>query len=398
MWQRMKGWIRSRWGDVRSSVYGGFDRWFVPYNIFEGTASSTLASNETVFSAISKLSNSMATLPLKLYNGRFEQVNNRVADLIGNAPNSNMTSFDFIRTLEVHRNEYGNAYALKMSDNRLQVDSLHILDPKRVRPVVEANTRELWYEVDGDKGRYYVHNLDMIHVKHISSQGHVGISPIEVLKGTVDFDKGVRQFSLDQMQGSIKASFILKTKTHLSKEKKREKLAHFKSFYQENGGVIIQDSGDEIEPIERNFMDTKVFEVERITRSRVASVFNIPLHMLGETQGESYKSMEQMALEYVQGTLLPIVRMYEQEFNRKLLSEVERRKGLGFKFNVGGLLRGDVKTRGEFYFKMIRSGGFTPNEVRAYEELPPKEGGEKLYVSRDLVPIDQLRGGDGRTG
>jgi phage portal protein BeeE len=81
--------------------------------------------------------------------------------------------------------------------------------------------------------------------------------------------------------------------------------------------------------------------------------------------------------------------------NRKLLTKQERLRGLGFKFNVNALLRGDSKTRGEFYFKGIRSGWFTPNEVRAYEELPPLPGGDVLYMSKDLSPIDD-RGGGGR--
>jgi HK97 family phage portal protein len=190
------------------------------------------------------------------------------------------------------------------------------------------------------------------------------------------------------MDGAVKASFLLKMATTLSMEQKKKVFENFKQFYQENGGVIIQDSGVEIETIDRKFIDSNVFEVEKITRSRVATVFNLPLHMLGETDGTSYSSMEQQNLEYVQNTLLPIIRMYEQEFNRKLLLESERLRGLGFKFNVNALLRGDIQTRGEFYFKGIRSGWFTPNEVRAFEELSPLEGGEKLFMSRDLSPID----------
>ncbi|WP_205628901.1 phage portal protein, partial [Acinetobacter baumannii] len=106
--------------------------------------------------------------------------------------------------------------------------------------------------------------------------------------------------------------------THLGTDKRKEILNNFKEFYQDNGGVLIQEAGMKINPIDRKFLDTKVFEVERITRSRVAAVYNMPLHMLGETEGASYSSMEQMSLEFVQGTLIPIVRQYEQEFNRKL--------------------------------------------------------------------------------
>ncbi|AIQ69544.1 phage portal protein [Paenibacillus graminis] len=389
LWQRTK----LAWNVVRNKAPVGaenFTNWFRNgLSIFRGKAGGELASNETIFAAVSRLSNSLAVLPIKLYKD-YSPVNSELNDLVANAPNRNMTSFGFIRLLETLRNAHGNGYALKMYDRFYNVESLLILDPTRVDPVLELDTEELWYMVRGDKGTYYVHNMDMIHISHIHTvqNGYKGISPIDVLKGTIDFDAAVRKFTLDQLDSSIKASFILKMATHIGTEKKKEILSNFKEFYQENGGVIIQESGVEVKEINRNFIDSKVFEVEKITRSRVATVFNMPVTMVGETDGASYSSMEQMSLEFVTYTLLPIIRQYEQEFNRKLLTAQQRKQGLYFKFTVGALLRGDMQTRGDFYFKMIRSGVFKPNEVRAWEELPPESGGEKLHISGDLYPID----------
>ncbi|MFM9785430.1 phage portal protein, partial [Streptomyces scabiei] len=85
-----------------------------------------------------------------------------------------------------------------------------------------------------------------------------------------------------------------------------------------------------------------------------------------------------------------IATQYEKEFNRKLLTEKERKSGYYFKFSMNALLRGDMQTRGNFYQQGIRSGWFKPNEVRAWEDLPPEEGGDTLYLSKDLFPIDQV--------
>ncbi|WP_242224483.1 phage portal protein [Bacillus cereus group sp. BfR-BA-01380] len=370
------------------------DENFTKWNQLNGKRSwqnhDILANNETIFAAVSRLSNSLATLPLKLYQDFYPITNNRMADLMSTSPNPNMTSFDFIRTMEVFRDIEGNAYALKRYNYRFQVEALDILDPTRVEPVLEEKSKELYYEIRGDDGQiYYVHNMDMIHVKHIHTLGYKGIKPIHVLRDSIDYDAQVKEFSLAQMENGIKASFVLKIASNLSDDKKKSMLESFKSFYSTNGsGVIIVDNGAELKEITRDFIDTKVFEVERITRSRVATVYNIPPHMLGDFSGTNFSSMEQQSLEYVQNTLVPIVRMYEQEFNKKLLSNEERSQGLVFKFNVNALLRGDIQTRGEFYLKGIRSGWFKPNEVRAYEELPPEKGGDTLLISGDLYPID----------
>lgn len=387
---RMRSWITRSKKDKYAGNSYDFSKWFEPRNIFQQLSSNTLATNETIFAAVSRLSNSMASLPIKLRK-EYESVSGVVADLLSTSPNENMTAFEFIRILETHRNINGNGYAIKMYDQYNQVESLHILDPTRVAPVIEARTGELWYEVQGENGRYYVHNMDMIHVRHIYfGTGFKGISPIDVLKNTINFDSQVRQFSLDSMDGAIKTSFILKMSAQLDEDKRKEAIESFKRFYRENGGVLIEQQGTEIDSIEREFIDTKVFEVEKITKNRVAMVYNLPVHMLGETDGINYSSMEQMALEFVQFTLTPICRQYEQEFARKVLTKRERQEGYEFKFNLNALLRGDIKTRGEFYFRGIRSSWFTPNDVRALEDLPPAEGGDQLYISKDLIPLNKV--------
>ena len=192
--------------------------------------------------------------------------------------------------------------------------------------------------------------------------------------------------------GRLKPVSFLKWRHNLKMKKKKEVLDSFLSdSIGRTAGCSFREQGTEIKEIERKFIDTRVFEVERIT-GRVSHRFiTCCSHMLGETEGVNYASMEQMALEFVQGTLVPIVTQYEKEFNRKLLTPGERLKGRYFKFNINSLLRGDMKTRGEFYFKGVRTGFFKPNEVRGWEDLPPEPGGDKLYMSGDLYPVDQPR-------
>ena len=385
--------IKASTNSITSNIYSRFKKWFEPYNIFTRQSTHTLATNETIFAAVSRLSNSMGAMPIKLKDSSYREVTDHwAAELIVHEPNPNMTGFDFMRTMETIRNITGNAYAIKEYDNYFVPKALWILDPGKVTEVIEKNTRELWYEIQGDDGRYYVHNTEVIHVKHIHGFGYRGISPIDVLRNTVNFDAKVKEFSLEQINSAITASFILELAAHMDEEKKKEVLESFKRFYQENGGVLIQEQGSKITELEKqNFIDTKLFEVERITRTRVAAVFNMPPHMLGEVEDVNYASMEQMNLEYVQNTLVPICTQYEKEFNRKLLLPEDRRRGLYFKCNVNSLLRGDMKNRGEFYFKGVRTGYFKPNEVRAWEDLPPEPGGDKLYMSGDLYPIDEPR-------
>src|SRR5690554_8211120 len=93
----------------------------------------------------------MASLPIKLRQN-YTPVNSPIADLLEYSPNPNMTSFDFIRTMEVCRMTDGSSYELKVYDDLLQVTALLPLEPSRVQPVIEHKTRELWHRFDGDNG------------------------------------------------------------------------------------------------------------------------------------------------------------------------------------------------------------------------------------------------------
>lgn len=352
-----------------------------------GIDNAKLATNETIFSVISRLSNTVASLPLKLYKD-YDTVFNQVSDVVMNEPNPNMTGFEWINKIEVSRNETGNGYAAIIRDIRFQVESLIPIESAYVTPFLNTDDNNLWYEVRGIEGTYYIHNMNMFHVKHITGISRwKGICPIDVLRNTLEYDKAVQEFSLSEMQK--KDSFILDYATQVDNDKRQKIIDDFRRFYQENGGILFREPGVNIEEMERKYFASDTLASERITRSRVANVFNVPVSFLNDTEGQSYSSNEQLMIQFVQMTLTPIARQYEQEMNRKLLNKAERQAGYYFKFNMSGLLRGDTAARTQFYQMMLRSGGLTPDEVRELEDKPPKGGSaSQLWISGDLYPID----------
>ena len=362
-----------------------FSDWFG--RTFWGIDNSNLATNETIFSVISRISNTVSSLPLKLYQN-YDYKMTVSADVVINNPNPNMTSMELFNKLEVSRNETGNAYAIIFRDIRYQVEKIVPIESTYVTPFINSDDGELWYKVLGDNGSYYIHNMDILHFKHISGVGRLeGISPLKVLTNTLKFDKSVQEFSLSEMEK--KESFILTYGANVTTEKRKEVITDFKRFYNENGGILFQEPGVEVEKIQKQYFASDTLASERITRSRVANVFNIPVSFLNDSEGGTFSSNEQMMIQFVQMTLTPIVRQYEQELNRKLLTQQERKAGFYFKFNIGSLLRGDTTARTAFYQMMIRSAGMKPNEVRQLEDLPPVAGeAEKLWISGDLYPID----------
>ncbi|MEM5014104.1 phage portal protein [Niallia taxi] len=375
-----------------------FSKWFG--RTFWGVDNGRLATNETIFSVISRLSNTLSSLPIKLYQ-KYDVQMNQAADVIINNPNPNMTSYEALNKIEVSRNETGNGYAIIIRDIRMQPEKVIPIDSSYVSPFLNADDSELWYQVLGDNGTHYIHNMNMIHVKHITGSSRwSGINPLNVLKNTLEYDKAVQEFSLSEMQK--KDSFVLEYGANVDNDKRQRIIDDFKRFYQENGGILFQEPGVTVKDINRKYFASDTLASEKITRSRVANVFNVPVSFLNDGEGQGFASNEQLMTQFVQMSLTPTVRQYEQEFNRKLLTPAERKAGFYFKFNLGGLLRGDTAARTQFYQMMIRSSGMKPDEVRQLEDLPPVGGkASELWISGDMYPLEMdpvLRKGGEKSG
>ena len=127
-----------------------------------------------------------------------------------------------------------------------------------------------------------------------------------------------------------------------------------------------------------------MFEVENITVQRVERVFNIVGKLIKNNSG----TQDTEDLIFLKDTILPIIREYESEFNRKLLNSIEIEQECEIKFNLNGFARATMEKRGNFYQIMFRNNLMTTNEIRALEDLPPVEGGDRRFLSRDLWDAD----------
>jgi len=350
----------------------------------------TLQNSEIIFAATSRLSNTLSALPIKLYKG-LEPVQSELADLISTAPNPNMTSCNFFKTMEALRDTTGNAYALKVLRPDYTVERLNILDPAKITPLIDEVTGDLWYRVNTEKGDTYWHNWHIIHVQFVSTNGYVGINPVSVLFDTLDYARQIDRFSVEQIQKGINATVCLEAPANLGDTQKKKMVDTFTAAYRETGGnVLLLESGVTAKALNLSPVDTKLFEVEKIKRSKVALVYNLPPHLLGDYSNSPFSNVEQQTMEFMLMTMLPIATMYEQELNRKLLSSEERREGYAFKFTLDNNLRVDASTRAEVNFKGVRSGWKLINEARQENGYAPVADGDKPLLSRDLIPLDVI--------
>ena len=359
-----------------------------PFTSFYNLSDQTLASNDTIFAAVSLLSNAVASAPISL-NKDYKRINpasHNVAYMCQLGFNPYMTPFEFIRTMETERCVKGAAYAIKEYDKYGQVIALWPLRSEYVMPYFNER-QELYYHIQKDGVSEDIYGGNIFHIDFISSEGLNGISPISVLTESLTYSKKIEQLSLKQLENGIRPSLAIKINGEWSPElvkKYSELIQKFK-----NTGILFLDPSKQLQELKQNsIVDPKLFEAEQITIKKVASVYNIPLSKLWGDANSS--NSEESDLAYMKDTILPIIRLYEQALSKSLLTERERLEGYEIKLNMNGFARAGMTARGDFYFKMLRSGVMSPNDIRKLEDLAPYDGGDTYYISRDLISVDLL--------
>lgn len=144
---------------------------------------------------------------------------------------------------------------------------------------------------------------------------------------------------------------------------------------------LVLTNGTDVKTISLTAADAQLLETRRFHVEDICRAFGVPPWMAGAMDKTTSwgAGIEQAGIAFVTYTLGPHLHRIENELNTKLF----RRAGLMVEFNVEGLLRGDSKSRADFYRQGIGGsngpGYITPNEVRRKENLPPLPGGDVLF-------------------
>jgi HK97 family phage portal protein len=112
----------------------------------------------------------------------------------------------------------------------------------------------------------------------------------------------------------------------------------------------------------------------------------VPPSMIADLERATFSNSEQQARTFVDYTLMPYLTRIEARIRLRLLAEKDQANHFA-KFNVNALLRGDMKSRGEFYTRQVQNGALSPNEIRELEDQNPREGGD-IYLTPANMLID----------
>ncbi len=144
-----------------------------------------------------------------------------------------------------------------------------------------------------------------------------------------------------------------------------------------NGDPLILDAGWKYDAQTMRGTDAQFIENRLEQINEIARAIGVPPTMLYQLERGTWSNTEQMASSFLQLCLKPWLDRWQDAYATVLLSEDEQDDHY-FEFVTADLERADAAARAEIYSKLIAARVYTPNEVRARENLPAHPGGDEL--------------------
>ena len=359
---------------------------------------------------MSILAGSMAKLPSYIFDSKSrERPEHPLLHLLNVRPNEAMTPSVRKEVLENSRLEGGNGYDWIVRDPQTgRVAELIPVPWYLVQPWKDTAGR-IWYTVTHPfTGEPMVlPREDVCHYKGATRDGLTGISVLRRAADTLASARAAQEYERAYYESGGQPSGVLKTDADLGgwaegadgkplqradgslvslKDQLRSEWEKVHAGPKNGHRVAILDLGLDYKPIAASNQEAQFIESKEVSIRDIARYFGVPLYKLGEGK-EAYSSNEQNAIEYVVGTLHPIVTQYEEEQTWKLLTDREIAAGLEVRINLMAELRGDSNARMHVYQTMLQEGVYSVNDVRALEDLPDILGGSEHRASLNYVPL-----------
>ena len=355
-------------------------------NLFQNGNSLTLSA---VYRCVELISDSVAILPIDIEtkDGKYLP-NHQLYQVFDNRDNL-LDKYTFIKMLIQSVLLKGNGFAFINRYQDGSVKSLRFLESGDVTVNYNKETGKLYYTAPLISKKQ-IEAVNMIHLKKFSYDGVNGISVLSFASNSVKNSKNTEQSASDFFSNGRNLAGILKVNSPLTPQQTKDIKNAWNETYTNNGqGIAVLQGNMDFQPISVSSADAQMIESRHFNVTDICRWFGVSPVLLGEEGGSQYNVVESLQREFILHTLLPYVKMIEEEFNRKLL-KLSEINDINIKFDIEFLLKANKKDEAEYLVALSNNGLLTPNECRLQLGYQPIEGGDKLHIAFSDVNQNNL--------
>lgn len=306
-------------------------------------------------------------------------------------PNRWQTPSQFKRMLTAHLLLRGNAYAMIVRTGA-RVLALIPLHPDRVR-CEQADDLTLSYVYTRKDGRQVkLAQSEVFHLVGLTLDGVHGVSVIAYARETIGLSLAMENHGATVFKNGARVSVVLKHPQKIGKEGLeflKASLDDYRSGGESEGKALILEEGMETAPLAMTAEDAQWIESRKFSRSDIAMFFGVPPHMIGDTEKSTSwgTGIDSQTQGFVTFSAEDDLTTWEETINRDLVADNDNE--IYARFNRASLVKGDITVRWTAHVKALQWGVMSPNEIRALEDLNPREGGDIFYPPPNTAGADK---------
>jgi len=333
-----------------------------------------------IYSAITIIAGTIASLPRRIYKrlpdgGKIPAVDHPLFDRLYNKPNSSdMTAWSWIFSQIVHKYLWGNWYTYIKGDSYRNREFIPLL-PDRTYLDLE-NTNKYITNIDGKETN--ILRRKMLHIPHFSFNGKTGFGVIHFARESLGISMALDEFAARFFSNGANNGGVVTYEGKMDEADLKRISADFNKKYsglgKSHNTVFLGGKSPKFEKLDSDAEKAQALQSRQFSVVEVARWMNLPPHILKELSRATFSNIEQQSTELVMYSFLPLVTQIEQAMNLSFFDD-EERKDYFVKFELKGLLRGDLAARTNFYTAMLDRGIFNGNDVLELEDMNPQPDG-----------------------
>lgn len=348
----------------------------------------------TVLACVKVIADGCSTPDLRVFrekpDGTRELANNIPEyRLLSRRPNEWQTSLEWRRQMTVHAALTGAGLSIKVRGDNRRVRELIPVMPGRwdVRKISRYEARYRCWDEFGLIGEFEPEDVFVINGLQWDWIGNM--SAVALARSAIGLAMATERSQAAMHENGLRPSGVYSVSRQLTEEQHKR----LTSWIKEKGGVnrtgdpLVLDSDAKwmstaVKGVDAQHIETRRMQVEEICRAY--GVFPI---MVGHSdKTATFASTEAFFTAHLTHTLTPWHKTWTQRIDEMLLDGAGP---LFAEFDTRYLRLGAMKDRAMFARTMIETGVMSANEVRDFEGMDPREGGNDY-----LRPMNMASSGD----
>ena len=327
-----------------------------------------------VSGAVDFISNTIASMPVKLYKYKQGKVENLEDDsrvkLLNGDTGDTLDAFQMKKAMVMDYllGKGGYCY-IERSRNEVvalrYVEDIYITVLKNFKPIY----KDFVICVEGDTYQPY----DFIKLLRNTKDGASGVGlTVEVSKALeTAYQTLIYQLSLVQSGGNKKG--FLKSQRKLGQDEINTLKQAWTRMYADNSeNVVVLNNGLEFQEASFSSVESQLDQNKNTLRNEINNIF----HIYPDNFEQTFKE-----------AIYPVLKAFETALNRDLLLEKEKKNHF-FEFDVKEIVRASLQERYQAYKLAKETGFMTLNEIRKAENMEYVEGLDVVNVGLGAVLYD----------